>query len=552
VECYDDAVYGIGDMDFDEDYICYVESRIHEAIPFASSRRLDDDGERKRVSDFYGIEIIVVTGGTLRRTSLDSLVLHLICFAIVMGIPRRIVKFFANTCCGKVSNFYAGVSYQAFTLQQCVPAITAKAVEQTQLFKDLDDVSAVKDQSEVDFDGGISLAKLRVRFHQLIQNYYRGFNVSSHALKSCINFGLITAMRMQHQLNVRFLHKADIDELDINDVPGGEANDKQETYELYRMGFNRALSKARGIGDPDGISYSDSINFQGHMQAFGIWGSVHWGHLFWLFDKEVPRSKLESFFTPSDLHPDTLHNIVDRYRHLRAKANSKKGGMQDYADHMSFDDFVKVARMFGAGEHQNGEEIPDDDRGPGEPQSKAEWHIMQTQHRIQKASVEISDLPEDVRKLQQKLEKKRREIASNRATFLKRRAKTLNEKIAALREQIEGIDREYTVTESQKELMSADTENIMRTLSKDWRAWQSHVRITDYQIWERIEDLKWSMIDASKAEEEWDLLRAAEDLISEQGQLRESASSSRAASKEKHAILELNEQPDKVIKIVSI
>mmetsp|Transcript_43783 Transcript_43783/g.76869 ORF Transcript_43783/g.76869 Transcript_43783/m.76869 type:complete len:780 (-) Transcript_43783:56-2395(-) len=288
ISCSDELDFDLGDISWDEDYVCSISASIYDAA-FQSAQRTEMSGDSVLEHTFYGIEIVVTTRGSLHAADPNALLYFLVSSAVLLAIPGSIIVCCALTCCGRVSRVYYHASYNQCSLCNIVSAKTVNMMSYVHHFKELDDRTPdVAYMDETKIQGGVSVEAVHALMEQFVL-----LHGSAHEqeLAYCIHacFDLILEFQDEERL--------------------ASQNGLQRSHSTSSITSRNSDRSVYTAG-----SY---VNLQGHLHFSSDTERFTIRNLLGMFQSSYRKGCLELFFTPSDYHPSYWRELVKKAKRKR-------------------------------------------------------------------------------------------------------------------------------------------------------------------------------------------------------------------------------------------
>lgn len=552
VECYDELVYDVGGISFDEDYVCYVGARVRDAPFDATSTRLNEYDDLFEVHELYGITVTVNAGGTFRWISADSIILQIISLIVFMAFPKKFVVAIANNCCGGLSQMYHRSAREVFSLRGNVSNMALRSVIMSQDFKDSDDTSPSSDLYKLVFTGGISLESLKWRLNAMAdiisQSSKRGCELAPEDVNSCANYASICLFQLQaaraklimdayeeafaliaeehedlEQLS-KSQHTNDHYTLYKKKASGEFTSDASPEQKAVRRkhplwdgtkkdfghkraeAVNKAIRRQRGgIGD---MTMEDVITLSGYVESYLLLEPLNLDHLFDLFDKNIKRRKLERWFTPKDLRWDSIARLVREHR----VGTNAHGVYREYSEQLSHVDLTAISRMLGRGDHA---------LHPLEQHSERNFENMLAEVSKRDVFIEwvhnnLKELRDELLRMQKQVDERAKSVSIRKTE--KAALDMLREReFGGVRKEIDELRQKVREAhERRREALQALPKKVIRVadIVKEYRALKAVMTVEAHNQSERLEEVYRSIADLPMAEDA-DLLPILDSLASE-------------------------------------
>mmetsp|Transcript_100742 Transcript_100742/g.184505 ORF Transcript_100742/g.184505 Transcript_100742/m.184505 type:complete len:828 (+) Transcript_100742:129-2612(+) len=263
LDCFDDDRLEVGDELDISGYICYVQLEFGQRS-WLKAHSVYHTLEGFQSTDFFGLHVVVVPGGSFHRLDVNNIVLQIAFCIVMMSVPKKIMLIVMLYFLGHLSKIYKRVIYETFPLRQMVAGMITRMISSTSMFNMLCDVEGNDGEA---WSGGISKASVKSRLQTVLEHRHVG--ISPDDLERCVNFCFLMLYQGQKD-------NEDVDERD------------RSTWE-------------------------EVITLDGFCNASCSVERISMENVIALFDWSRPRSRLEKMFTPDDLQKDRLEAALWRH-----------------------------------------------------------------------------------------------------------------------------------------------------------------------------------------------------------------------------------------------
>jgi hypothetical protein len=231
----------------------------------------------------YGIHLMTIKGsGVGRFDDGRAIILSLVVLAVLMKIPKTVVRFIALRCLGHLSTVYKKVAVQKFDIRKECSAIVTRLMSHSVIFATLAD--------DADVDGAktiISRHRMRERMRALLRHRLHEIEPGEIDMMSdyCYTQVVRRGGRSQKKSENR----------------GSDLEKRKDWKATVAKHANKMVKVDKDKHNHEAINEADKMDIDSFALACAQDDPMHFDHIVTLFDHDRPVWPAEAFFMPNSL-----------------------------------------------------------------------------------------------------------------------------------------------------------------------------------------------------------------------------------------------------------